>query len=1267
MPTFDEEFYLAQNPDVAAAVERGEFSSGFEHFQLFGLAEGRLPAPIAFDEGFYLAQNPDVAAAVAAGVFVNGLQHYLLFGQAEGRLAVPGTPTPTPTPTPEGMTVNFEGLSNFQPVGTVEGVVTFSDNAIALVAVDAGGEGNFGNPPSPPNVIAYAEDEEITLTVAPGDYRSGQLTFFYSSPNRAHEVRVLDANGNLLPQGFLGENLQPSPVILRATEGARDEFTTWEEVTIAFSGDVETIELGSEATQIGFDDIQLTLNSDEPGVGSISGTKFEDANGNGLQDPGEDGQANVTIYVDGDNDGELDSGETSVVTDAEGHYSFTELEPGTYVVREVLPEGFTQTFPVGEVTQIGMTPSGFGSVNLATPAGDGGLRLEVDAFGAFGSSVGTTSDAFYDPIGNIGEAGTTFQSGVAIRVGQQVQRTFLTTGNIEGSGNLEDPGFVEVIPTDNSGISNRAISTFSFSGLDFTLTQTVQELSSENGSRTGSLLTQNYTIFNPGSEALDLELLRYFDGDLSFDGSIIDGGGRLVIGGQEILFETDTAGEATTSTTFIGITGTGGSAAQPGRYEIDSFSGVAQRIIAGQELDDTITGDGNDADQFVDAGQGYDLTPALRNAFSLSPGASTVYTTTTIFGTGVPEGIQLGMIGSGTNAQIVVLEAGDNVENIDFGNIANQLPVAVDDAVTATAGSTETINVLDNDSDADADPISLTAFTATTANGGTVSRFENDTPEDLTDDVLTYTSAADFTGTDSFIYTISDGRRGQDTATVTVTVVAPPNPVSTDDATTLGPTTSTATIAVLDNDFDPDGNPLEIIGFATTSAADGLVEIFDNETPEDPSDDVLTYRPAEDFFGTDDFVYTVANSLGGTATATVTVTVEAPPNPVSTDDTTTLSATTPTATIAVLENDTDPDGNPLEIIGFATTSAAGALIEIFDNDTPEDPSDDVLTYTPAEDFFGTDSFVYTVGNSFGGTTTATVTVNVEAPRTGSISGVKFEDANGNGLLEPGEDGQANVTIYLDGDNDGQLDSDETSVVTDANGNYSFSELEPGTYVVRELLPQGFTQTFPSINMGAQIVTLEAGDDLTNLNFGNVANQSPVAVNDFAIATAGTTATINVLDNDSDPDGDRISVTEFTATTLLGGTVSGTDDVLTYTPAADFLGTDSFTYTINDSLGGTDTATVTVTVGNELLNAVNDVSTLSAGTTVTIPVLENDFDPDENRIVLLGFARNSANGGRIFRDVNGTRRNRADDRLIYRPDGEFVGEDSFTYTIRDSQG
>ncbi|MGL6135904.1 MAG: alkaline phosphatase D family protein, partial [Planktothrix sp.] len=77
---FNESFYLAQNPDVAAAVASGIIANGFQHFIESGQFQVRQPSPL-YDESYYLAANPDVSQLVNSGAFASGFQHYINLGQ----------------------------------------------------------------------------------------------------------------------------------------------------------------------------------------------------------------------------------------------------------------------------------------------------------------------------------------------------------------------------------------------------------------------------------------------------------------------------------------------------------------------------------------------------------------------------------------------------------------------------------------------------------------------------------------------------------------------------------------------------------------------------------------------------------------------------------------------------------------------------------------------------------------------------------------------------------------------------------------------------------------------------------------------------------------------------------------------------------------------------------------------------------------------------------------------------------------------------------
>ena len=85
----DEDWYLAQNPDIAKAVEAATTESAKRHFIEHGYFEGRLPFRIAVDERWYLLQNPDVAENVRRGVVESAQQHFELNGYREGRLPFP--------------------------------------------------------------------------------------------------------------------------------------------------------------------------------------------------------------------------------------------------------------------------------------------------------------------------------------------------------------------------------------------------------------------------------------------------------------------------------------------------------------------------------------------------------------------------------------------------------------------------------------------------------------------------------------------------------------------------------------------------------------------------------------------------------------------------------------------------------------------------------------------------------------------------------------------------------------------------------------------------------------------------------------------------------------------------------------------------------------------------------------------------------------------------------------------------------------------------
>lgn len=375
----------------------------------------------------------------------------------------------------------------------------------------------------------------------------------------------------------------------------------------------------------------------------IAGEVFSDTNGNGVFEVAENFLPGVTVFLDTNSNGTFDTGEPTDITNSNGRYVFNNVTPGTHIVDVVVPPLSTLTFPAvgsytvnaiaNQTTTAGLfgirpAPVGVGPFVLNNGPGNASLNVGVDGFGSFGSAVGSDSgdatNATYDPFGAIPAAGTTYESGVAIGF-LSGQREFLSTGMDSFFANPQVTG------TPMSGTSS-----FVYNNLLFQLQQRLTPLNNASGQRIGSQLTQTYTITNVGTQPQQFDLVRYLDGDLRFDGDLVDGGGRLISGPNEVMFETDTATGRADSTTFVGITAVGGTQSTTTRYQASSFSGLYYQILSGANLNQTIAGDGPDPDQFVDAGQGYDITLALQNIFNLAPGQVGTYTTSTLFGTGAP-------------------------------------------------------------------------------------------------------------------------------------------------------------------------------------------------------------------------------------------------------------------------------------------------------------------------------------------------------------------------------------------------------------------------------------------------------------------------------------------------------------------------------------------------------------------------------------------------------------------------------------------------------
>ncbi len=538
----------------------------------------------------------------------------------------------------------------------------------------------------------------------------------------------------------------------------------------------------------------------------------------------------------------------------------------------------------------------------------------------------------------------------------------------------------------------------------------------------------------------------------------------------------------------------------------------------------------------------------------------------------------------------------------------NDLPVAVDDAASTNEDTPVTIDVLANDTDADGDTLTVASVTQGT-HGTVVNNGSN----------VSYTPNANFHGSDSFTYTVSDGNGGTDTATVTITIGSVNDPPDAVDDTASTNEDTPVTVSVLTNDIDADGDTLTI-----TSVTQGTHGSVINNGSD------VSYTPSANFHGSDSFTYTISDGHGGTDTATVSVTISSVnDSPDAVDDTSSTNEDTP-VTVNVLTNDTDADGDTLTVASV-TQGSHGAVANNGSN----------VVYTPNANFHGSDSFTYTISDGHGGTDTATVTV--------TVSSVNDSPDAVDDTASTNEDTPAPINVLT---NDTDVDGDTLTVASVTQGSHG-TVVNNGSNVV-------YT---PNANFhGSDSFTYtisdgHGGTDTATVNVTvNSANDPPDAVNDTASTNEDTPVPINVLANDTDADGDTLTVASVTQGTH--GTVANNGSNVSYTPNANFHGSDSFTYTISDGHGGTDTATVAVTVSsvNDPPVAVDDTTSTNEDTAVTVNVLANDSDVDGDSLTITSVTQ-GAHGAVINNGSN----------VRYTPSANFYGSDGFTYTISDGHG
>ncbi|WP_140112568.1 tandem-95 repeat protein, partial [Vibrio parahaemolyticus] len=416
------------------------------------------------------------------------------------------------------------------------------------------------------------------------------------------------------------------------------------------------------------------------------------------------------------------------------------------------------------------------------------------------------------------------------------------------------------------------------------------------------------------------------------------------------------------------------------------------------------------------------------------------------------------------------------------------------------------------------------------------------------DGTVTYTPDDNYVGEDTFTYIVTSG--GMSESTTVEVNVTPVNdaPVAKDDIATTQEDTA-VTIDVLPNDTDVDGDKLSIQS-ATVPEAQGKVEIVDGK---------LVFTPAENFNGDAEITYTLTDGAL-TDQATVKVTVNAVNDTPVVESNIADQALAEDFTLYTIDLNTafsDVDNVDGELT-FSVSGNSNIQVAIVNG---------IATITPTADWNGSETLTFTATDPSGESISQTVNFTV-AP----VADIVADKAT---VVE-------DTPTFIKVLGNDTFEGDDKLVSLDTNNGPA-----NGTVSVN---PDGSVTYTPNDNYhGADsftyIVTSGGVSESTTVNVDvTPVNDAPVAKDDIATTQEDTAVTIDVLPNDTDVDGDKLSIQSASAPEAQGK-VEIVDGKLVFTPAENFNGDAEITYTVTDGQL-TDEAKVTVTV-----NPVNDAPTI----------------------------------------------------------------------------
>ncbi len=543
------------------------------------------------------------------------------------------------------------------------------------------------------------------------------------------------------------------------------------------------------------------------------------------------------------------------------------------------------------------------------------------------------------------------------------------------------------------------------------------------------------------------------------------------------------------------------------------------------------------------------------------------------------------------------------------------VPLAVRDTVATHEAEFLLIRVLVNDSDPGGAPGPPELITPP-LNGSAVV---------LADSSLGYLPNPGFLGVDSLRYQICNASGCSQAWVIIYVGIGNNPPVAQPDAAVTPPNTPVL-IGVGVNDFDPDGDELTWALYEAPLHGSAML-----------GSGQALYVPAPTFAGPDRLLYVLCDPAGLCDTALVQILVEGPGGglPLAFDD---AASTLPNTErlVPVLLNDLG-GAFPLNSTSLSLTGGPEQGIAF------EEPAG-LIRYQPFPGFSGPDSLTYQVCNTGGFCDEAVLRIRV-----GSIDNppLAVNDLSttpaGTPVLVP--------ILANDSDPDGDLLAPSISI-SPLNG-------------IASLLPDGSLLYAPEPGFfGLDALTYllcDAGglcDDAVVFIDVTLVNNPPVAADDYGSTSPGAPLTVSVLANDSDPDGDLLSVTLVAGPIAGGSAVINADGSITYVPGPDGI-TDELTYAVCDPEGLCDTALLVVTVGStdNPPVVVDDSTSTLACMLVVAEVLLNDADPDGDPLVI-SLLSAPAVGEALATD---------DQKVVYFPPDGFTGLVQITYQACDPQG